>query len=119
MGDSLRQRFPKEEDRLSEELESAQESMSRAETGRSALQRIFVRKGVVASLSLPFLAVFTALVIGGIIIAASSADVRAAWGDLFGDPLGALSVTWRTARDAYIALFEGSFGSPARIVEAI
>ena len=67
----------------------------------------------------PILAVITALFIGAIIIAASSPDVISAWGNFFKNPLNALSVSWVTARDAYITLFEGAFGSPASIVQAI
>jgi len=67
----------------------------------------------------PILAVITALFIGAIIIAASSPDAISAWGNFFKNPLNALSVSWVTARDAYITLFEGAFGSPASIVQAI
>jgi simple sugar transport system permease protein len=71
------------------------------------------------SLLVPILAVFTALVIGALIIAASDADVRAAWGNIVSNPVGALSITWLAVRDAYVALFEGAFGNPARIAQAI
>ena len=83
------------------------------------LQRVLVRKGVWQSLLVPALAVFTALVIGAVIIAVSSPVVLAAWKNLFHSPLAALSMTWVTIRDAYIALFEGCFGNPATIVRAI
>jgi simple sugar transport system permease protein len=65
---------------------------------------------------LPALAVFTALVIGAVIIAASDPDVLSAWGDFFQDPLTAILTTFYSIFDAYISLFEGSFGNPARIV---
>jgi ABC-type uncharacterized transport system permease subunit len=78
-----------------------------------------VRKGCFSSLILPFLAVFSAFVIGAIIIIVSSPEVIAAWKTIFQDPSGALSITWRTISDAYVALFEGSIGSPRRIAEAI
>jgi simple sugar transport system permease protein len=68
---------------------------------------------------LPLLAVFTALVLGGVIIAISSPDVAAAWKKLFVDPLGAISTTFLTVWDAYAALFEGSFGNPVRVARAI
>ncbi len=77
------------------------------------------RKGILASLRVPFLSVFTGLLIGAIIIAVSNTEVVAAWKNLFQDPIGALSLTWITVRDAYVALFEGSFGNPKTIVEAI
>ena len=104
---------------MSEERGTSEAAELVPETGQDVLQQVVVRKGVLASLLVPLLAVFTALVIGGVIIAASSAEVLAAWKGLFRDPLEALSLTWRTVRVAYVALFEGSFGSPATIVDAI
>lgn len=84
--------------------------------GSAGLRGLFVRDGVLRAVSLPALAVFTALVIGAVIIAASDPDVLSAWGRFFQEPLAAISTTTYTVFDAYLALFEGSFGSPARIV---
>jgi simple sugar transport system permease protein len=89
------------------------------EPERTLLQRIFRRKGVVQAALLPILAVFTALVIGGIIIPVSSPDVLAAWKGVSGDPLGAITTTFGTVFRAYSALFEGAFGSPARVVRGV
>jgi ABC-type uncharacterized transport system permease subunit len=89
------------------------------EPKRFSIRHIFVRQGALRSMLVPILAVITALFIGAIIIAASSPDVISAWGNFFKNPLNALSVSWVTARDAYITLFEGAFGSPASIVQAI
>jgi len=104
---------------LNEKIESSQTAEAPGEPERTGLRRILIRKGALQSVQLPILAVFTALVIGALIIAASSPDALAAWRQVFQNPLGALSTTWVTVRDAYIALFEGSFGSPARISQAI
>lgn len=108
---------------MNEKRESSQESLKTTESSvepeHTGLRLILVRKGVLQSLLVPILAVFTALVIGAFIIAVSNADVRAAWGNILSNPLGALSITWLTVRDAYVALFEGAFGSPARIIQAI
>lgn len=108
---------------MNEKRESSQESPKTTESSVepecTGLRLILVRKGVLQSLLVPILAVFTALVIGAFIIAVSNADVRAAWGNILSNPLGALSITWLTVRDAYVALFEGAFGSPARIIQAI
>ena len=61
-----------------------------------------------------FLAIFTALVIGGVFIAAFDPVV---W-EAFGQGLGAgLAAAWHSVVTGYTALFEGSFGSPARIIE--
>ncbi|UCC65667.1 MAG: ABC transporter permease [Anaerolineae bacterium] len=83
------------------------------------MRRILVRKGALQSLLVPGLAVLTALIIGAVIIAASHPDVLIAWRNFLRNPLGAVSVTFVTVANAYIALFEGAFGNPARIVEAI
>jgi ABC-type uncharacterized transport system permease subunit len=88
------------------------------EDERDLIQRMSARKGLFSSLLLPLLAVFSAFVIGALIIVVSSPDVLAAWKTVFQDPLGALTITLTTVSDAYVALFEGSFGSPRKIVEA-
>jgi ABC-type uncharacterized transport system permease subunit len=108
-----------EEVELSENRQTAGTAQTEESPGGSWLQRVFVRSGVLRAAALPALAVLTALVIGAVIIAVSDPDVLAAWGNLFQDPLGALSATWFSIADAYLALFEGSFGSPARIVRGI
>lgn len=86
---------------------------------RTLLQRIFVRQGIKSTVLVPILAVFTALVIGAIIILVSSPDVIAAWRNVLVAPGEAFSITWTTIRDAYLALFQGAFGSPADVVAAI
>ncbi len=88
-----------------------------ADEERPLLQRIFVRRGVFSALVVPILSVFTALVIGGFIIAASSPQVLAAWSNAFQEPVEALRITWQTVWGAYLALFEGAFGNPKLIVE--
>jgi ABC-type uncharacterized transport system permease subunit len=84
---------------------------------RNFWQRIFVRRGLADTILLPVLAVFTALVIGGLIIAFSNTETLAAWGNFFHDPLGALAKTWITVRNAYAAMFGGAFGDPVEIVK--
>jgi len=104
---------------LSENLETPSTDEASNEMERTGLRRLLVRKGALASALLPVLAVFTALLIGAVIMAVSSPDVIAAWRQVSQNPRGALSTTWVTIRDAYMALFEGSFGNPARIIRAI
>ena len=104
---------------MNERQTPPQELEPSIEGQRTGLRRVLVRKGALQSALLPILAVFTALVIGAVIMAASDADVLAAWGRVFHNPLGALSVTWITVRDAYLALFEGSFGNPRRVIQAV
>jgi len=63
---------------------------------------------------MPLLAIFTALIIGAIFIAAFDPEVWAAFG---GGLKAGLATAWQSIAQAYTALFEGSFGSPARIIE--
>ncbi len=69
-----------------------------------------------SSLLVPALAVFTALLIGGFIIAITDVDTLRLWGS---DPGQALSDTISTVWGAYKALFEGSFGSINAISETL
>lgn len=82
-------------------------------------QRLFVRKGFSDTVLIPILAVFTALVIGGLIVAFTNSDTLATWRNFFHDPLGALAKTWITIRDAYSAMFLGAFGDPAETIKQI
>jgi ABC-type uncharacterized transport system permease subunit/basic membrane lipoprotein Med (substrate-binding protein (PBP1-ABC) superfamily) len=61
-----------------------------------------------------FLALFSALVVGAIFIAAFDPQVWAAFDLGLG---GGLAEAWRSIARAYTNLFEGAFGSPSRIVE--
>ncbi len=67
---------------------------------------------------MPLLAVFTGLVIGGIIIAVSNDAAIAAWQHFFQNPLAALKATWDAVMTAYGALFAGALGHPADIIAA-
>lgn len=63
-----------------------------------------------------FLAIFTALVIGGVFIAVFDPEVWAAFG---AGPLAGLASAWQSIAQAYAALFEGAFGNPARIASGL
>jgi simple sugar transport system permease protein len=63
---------------------------------------------------MPVLAIFTALVVGAVFIAAFDPKVWEAFGAGLGTGFGA---AWQSIVQAYTALFEGAFGSPARITE--
>jgi simple sugar transport system permease protein len=54
--------------------------------------------------------------VGGIIIAVSTPAVLQAWRDFFQAPLQAVKLTVQTVWNAYVALFQGSFGRPGDIV---
>lgn len=68
-------------------------------------------------LLVPALAVFTALLIGGLILMLTDQDVLLLLGD--GQIGDALSVAIKNLGRAYGALYEGALGSPAKIVEAL
>ncbi|MCO6452206.1 MAG: ABC transporter permease [Caldilineales bacterium] len=62
------------------------------------------------ALAIPILSVFTALVIGAILIVLTDSVVMAAWGDFFSAPGAALSATWKAVALAYGSLLSGSLG---------
>jgi simple sugar transport system permease protein len=68
---------------------------------------------------LPILAVFTGLVVGGIIIALSNDAAIAAWRNFFQAPGEALKTSWQAISLAYGALFKGALGSPKDVFAAI
>jgi general nucleoside transport system permease protein len=82
-------------------------------------KRIFIRKGSSEAILLPVLAVITALLIGGVIIAISNVETMAAWGNFFQNPLYALGMTFSTIVNSYASLFIGAFGNPVEIIRQI
>jgi simple sugar transport system permease protein len=68
------------------------------------------------TLTEPALAILTALLFGSLVIVLTDLDVLAA---LRGDPAGALPAIWKAISTAYGSLFEGSIGSPARMIAAL
>ena len=98
-----------------ESQEAAKSNASKSEP--SFLQQIFIRRGIFSALVVPVLSVFTAFIIGGLIIALSDPEVMAAWANLLIDPLNALRITWQTVSEAYVALFQGAFGQPRVILQ--
>jgi len=77
------------------------------------------RSSWAASLLLPALAVFTGLVVGGVIIALSNDAAIAAWGNFFRNPLGALRASLDAVVQAYGALFSGALGRPADVLAGL
>jgi ABC-type uncharacterized transport system permease subunit len=68
------------------------------------------------ALAVPILAIFTGLVLGGIIIMLTSTEFYAGWKQ---SPFQGLAEGWKAVATSYSALFDGAFGSPARIVQAL
>ena len=103
---------------MNEETKSVKQGTGSLGDQRNLLQRIFVRKGTFQALVVPLLSVFTALLIGGLIIAFSDPEVLAAWRIFFEAPLQALRLTVSSMWEAYVTLFEGAFGRPVVMIEA-
>jgi ABC-type uncharacterized transport system permease subunit len=74
---------------------------------------------VIDAITVPFLAVFTALVISGLIIAFSDTKVLAALSHAPQNPLGLLGAIWNAVTVAYLALLEGAFGNPGDIAAGL
>ena len=72
-----------------------------------------------AALKVPALAIFTALLLGGLLIAFTDPDVLFAWARFFNDPIRALTRTVESIWDAYSALLKGAVGSPRAISETL
>ena len=77
--------------------------------------QIFLEETIGVSLLVPILAVFTGLLLGGVIVALTTEQFYAAWSQ---SPLVAIQVGAKAAWEAYVALFNGSIGNPAKIVAA-
>lgn len=69
-----------------------------------------------STLLLPVLAVITALLIGGLIIAVTDVDILRMWGS---DPGAAFSETIQVVLGSYRALFVGAFGSVNAVSETL
>ncbi|MBO9704297.1 MAG: ABC transporter permease, partial [Arthrobacter sp.] len=70
--------------------------------GQEIVKKIFTGNAMVS-----FLAVFLALVLGGLLIAATDKDVATTAGYLFARPTDFLSALWKAATNSYVALFQG------------
>lgn len=101
---------------MSEQRSDTQLTPTSPQEKRSLIQRIFVRRGVRDTVLIPILAILTAMLVGGVIIAISTPAVIEAWKNFFQAPLEAIKITIQTIWDAYAALFVGAFGSPQDII---
>jgi simple sugar transport system permease protein len=73
----------------------------------TVLRKIFTGSGVVS-----VLAVLLALILGGLLIAATDERVATTSGYLFARPTDFLAAVWNAATRSYIALFQGSVFNP-------
>ena len=65
-----------------------------------------------------FLAVVTAVIIGGLLIAFTSPPVLHAWSHVFSAPGAAFAAAWDIASSAYSAMFEGAIVNPHTVSAA-
>ncbi len=80
-------------------------------TRAEAILAVLRRAG--RALVAPALALFTALVIGGLVMVFSDPDTLNEWSEFTADPMGALQASWNLVWDSYEALWRSSLGSPA------
>ena len=85
------------------------------ETKKNALQ-VFWEEFSKSSLALTILAIFTGLLLGGILVALTTEEVYTTFRT---SPLLAIQTGARAAWNTYVALFTGSLGSPSKIVAAL
>ena len=64
------------------------------------------------------LAIASAVVLGGLLIAFSDTTVLGAWGNFFSDPVNAIAQVWDAAAAAYAAMFEGAIFNPHTVSAA-
>lgn len=88
---------------------------SKQEKKGNAFQ-IFIEETMRGSLLIPVLAIITGLLVGGLIVALTTEEVYALWSQ---SPLLSIQAGLRAAWSAYVALFNGSIGNPAKIVAAL
>ena len=74
------------------------------------------KRGFWKTIEIPALAILTGLIIGAILIAATSEDVYAAFGVSFWNGLGTI---FTEIGQAYWALFTGSLGNPVTMVQSL
>jgi len=66
---------------------------------------------------IPVLAIVTGLILGGLIVMFTTEEMYTAFGD--GNVWGGLKIGFKAFGDSFVALFKGSIGDPARMVEAL
>ena len=96
-------------------LQIFQEELLNTATGRTPGHPSRWRRALQA-VAIPALAIFTGLVLGGVIIVLTSPEFYTAWSV---SPLQGLKEAWNIVVNAYSALFTGAFGSPSRMVAAL
>ncbi len=68
------------------------------------------------ALTIPVLAIFTALIVSGLIIAFTDPDVLVLLPQFWTHPIQLLEAIWDSMWTSYVALFQGAFGDPGAIL---
>jgi general nucleoside transport system permease protein len=85
-----------------------QKTQPKGSFSRAILDAILEGNSVVVTI----LAIISAIVLGGLLIAFTNSTVLNAWGSFFSDPGNAIAQAWDAASGAYVAIFEGSIFNP-------
>ncbi len=96
------------------------EPQDKTDSRASTIKRLLLRppRGkVLDAILLPILAVFTALVIGALVIVFTDLEVLNLYKHFFSAPGKALAASWKEVASAYSAMFKGSIGDPAQFVK--
>jgi ABC-type uncharacterized transport system permease subunit len=80
----------------------------RSRLGSALIESIAEGNSVVVTV----LAILTAIVVGGLLIAFTDPVVLHVWGSFFAEPGYAIGQAWDSAAGAYVAMFEGSIFNP-------
>jgi simple sugar transport system permease protein len=78
--------------------------------------RIFLEELQRSPLLIPILAIITGLLMGGLLVAVTTAEVYTAWQQ---SPLLALQTGFSAAWNSYVALFTGAIGHPGEMIYAL
>jgi ABC-type uncharacterized transport system permease subunit len=92
------------------------DEQDKTKTSRKSAVGIFVEEVSRSSLIVPALAIFSGLLLGGVIVALSSKDVYSLWATA---PLQAIGNGFKAAWESYVTLFTGAFGTPSKMIAAI
>jgi len=92
-----------------------QDELLKQATGRATSQSSKGRR-ILQALVVPALAIFTGLLLGGLIIVLTTPSFYQAWSV---SPIQGLKEAWDILVTAYSALFVGAFGSPAKMIDAL
>jgi len=93
--------------------EGQEEDRQRPALGRLVIQSVIEGNSLVVTT----LAIVSAIVVGGLLIAFTDPVVLHAWGNFTSSPGNAIAQAWDSASGAYVAMFEGSIINPHSVAQ--